>query len=98
MTYPREATVSGYRIAVTLHHPKTARQQAKLRSGPWLNADAGIRGVPRTPRLGRFDEDRPIWFQALALHKFGAGGWRGAGNLYNGPMDLSERQRKYLRG
>jgi len=36
MTYPREATDSGYRIAVTLHHPKTARQQVKLRTtGPW---------------------------------------------------------------
>jgi RNA-binding protein len=34
-----------------------------------------------------FDEDPEVWFQDL-----------GGGNLYNAAMELSERQRKYLRG
>jgi RNA-binding protein len=52
----------------------------------------------------RFDEARAIWFQATggeirrrsAPHRLFD--LRGIGNLYNAAMDLSERQRKYLRG
>ncbi len=36
----------------------------------------------------RFDEDPGVWFQAT----------NASGNLYNPVMELSERQRKYLRG
>jgi len=41
-----------------------------------------------TGALERFDEAHTEWFQAL----------RHIGNLYNAAMELTERQRKYLRG
>lgn len=60
----------------------------------------------------RFDEDHAIWFQGggskIRRWPRSSPGTRnpssllfdlpGICNLYNGPMELSERQRKYLRG
>jgi RNA-binding protein len=55
--------------------------------------------------LGRFDEDRATWFQdaGAEIHDELRSMLLATGNLYNPPMEkglveLSERQRKYLRG
>jgi RNA-binding protein len=48
--------------------------------------------------LDRFDGTENLWFQVakgLENQAFECGG---TGNLYNAAMELSERQRKYLRG
>jgi RNA-binding protein len=80
-----------------------------LQSGPFGRIGAWIPPVPGSGALARFDEDSANWFQVAAAKTLGVNRsrshvsalfeLRGAtGNLYNPRMELSERQRKYLRG
>jgi RNA-binding protein len=48
--------------------------------------------------LERFDEDQGVWFQEYRGTFTALLALQGTGNLYNAAMELSERQRKYLRG
>jgi RNA-binding protein len=48
--------------------------------------------------LDRFDGTWSEWFQVGAASKHKLFDCGGIGNLYNAAMELSERQRKYLRG
>lgn len=70
----------------TLHHPKSPRQQAKLRTSPprgaWLG-DCLQEGLARAGLM------------RLATNGFKA---MSPADLYNSAVELSERQRKYLRG
>jgi RNA-binding protein len=61
----------------------------------WLRRSHGIDPLLGRRACERFDEAQANWFQAGRQRKPAL---RGRSNLYNGAMELTERQRKYLRG
>jgi RNA-binding protein len=74
---------------------KAQKQAKRTMKNPMTH---GFDEILENRALDRFDGTWSEWFQVGAASKRKLFDCGGIGNLYNAAMELSERQRKYLRG